>query len=254
MIKSGREVLFTSLVGSQNYNLNDENSDKDYKVFSLPTFDDLYKNVSYAEHITGDEEEFDIHDIRRLIDQICSSNMDFIETFYSIETNIHSENKDINQLVSQLFNIRDDIANINLKGLYIICGRIYSSKINKLYKGRSTNNKLVKKYGYNTKQALHAYRAIDFIVRYAETDFKDFDKAIRYSDGERAEMLDIKYGKHTDLEFMKMAEEFYNNKYLKLEGRFDGMKLDRDLKKHVEDIIMSIVKINIKNELEGEWQ
>jgi len=32
------------LVGSHNYNLNNENSDKDYKIFVCPTFEDLYYN------------------------------------------------------------------------------------------------------------------------------------------------------------------------------------------------------------------
>ena len=31
------KVVFTALVGSGNYGLNDETSDKDYKVFVLPT-------------------------------------------------------------------------------------------------------------------------------------------------------------------------------------------------------------------------
>ena len=40
-----RKFAFKSLVGSHNYNLNIETSDKDYKVFVFPTFDDLYFNI-----------------------------------------------------------------------------------------------------------------------------------------------------------------------------------------------------------------
>ena len=40
--------LLTCLVGSYNYNLNDKNSDKDYKVFVSPTFDDLYSGNQYT--------------------------------------------------------------------------------------------------------------------------------------------------------------------------------------------------------------
>ena len=38
-----RQWLIKALVGSHNYNLNTETSDKDYKVFVLPTFNELYK-------------------------------------------------------------------------------------------------------------------------------------------------------------------------------------------------------------------
>ena len=43
-----RETVFKALVGSHNYNLADKNSDKDYKVFVLPTFEDLYNGVQYS--------------------------------------------------------------------------------------------------------------------------------------------------------------------------------------------------------------
>ena len=44
-----RKVVFKALVGSHNYNLNDETSDKDYKYFVLPTFDDLYTGKMFSQ-------------------------------------------------------------------------------------------------------------------------------------------------------------------------------------------------------------
>ena len=43
----GRNVAFKALVGSHNYNLNTSDSDKDYKLFVIPTLDDLYFNKSF---------------------------------------------------------------------------------------------------------------------------------------------------------------------------------------------------------------
>ena len=54
-----RKFAFKSLVGSHNYNLNIETSDKDYKVFVFPTFDDLYFNKSYSKSCIGETEDYD---------------------------------------------------------------------------------------------------------------------------------------------------------------------------------------------------
>lgn len=42
-----RIVVLKALVGSHNYNLNTESSDKDYKYFVLPTLDDLYNGTIF---------------------------------------------------------------------------------------------------------------------------------------------------------------------------------------------------------------
>lgn len=50
------EFVFTSLYGSQNYNLDNENSDKDYKMAVVPSLDNLvldskqYSKIEETEH------------------------------------------------------------------------------------------------------------------------------------------------------------------------------------------------------------
>ena len=59
-----RIVVMKALVGSRNYNLNTESSDRDYKYFVLPSFDDLYNGVLFS---TGRETplvDYTIHDVR----------------------------------------------------------------------------------------------------------------------------------------------------------------------------------------------
>ena len=43
-----RIAVLKALVGSHNYNLNTESSDKDYKYFVLPTLDDLYDGTIFS--------------------------------------------------------------------------------------------------------------------------------------------------------------------------------------------------------------
>ena len=55
------------IVGSHNYNLTTENSDKDYKLFILPEFEDLYSgNLFSTPNVVSSTMDYDIHDIRQL--------------------------------------------------------------------------------------------------------------------------------------------------------------------------------------------
>ncbi len=89
-----RKIVLKALVGSHNYNLatgvsvhSDTGiafpaSDKDYKVFILPTFEDLYNGEMYSEQIIGEKVDWDIHDIRKLSSILFKANINPINTMY----------------------------------------------------------------------------------------------------------------------------------------------------------------------------
>lgn len=79
----GRKEIFRALVGSHNYNMNTPESDKDYKIFVAPTFNDLYFNKSYSNFIIGETEDYDIHDVRKLSNLLWKSNVNFMEVLFS---------------------------------------------------------------------------------------------------------------------------------------------------------------------------
>lgn len=83
--ESGRKVALASLVGSHNYNLNTETSDKDYKFFVFPTFEDLYKNTKYVKSIVSDSVDYTVHDIRELPKLLWKGNINFLEVLVSQE-------------------------------------------------------------------------------------------------------------------------------------------------------------------------
>ncbi|WP_206706321.1 zinc ribbon domain-containing protein [Anoxybacillus flavithermus] len=80
-----RKVSFKALVGSYNYNLQTESSDKDYKVFFLPSFEGLYSGEKYSKSITSDTEDIEYHDVRKLSDMLRKSNVNFLEVLFSVE-------------------------------------------------------------------------------------------------------------------------------------------------------------------------
>ena len=81
----GRQVVLKALTGSHNYNLNTPDSDKDYKFFVTPTFDDLYSGNRFSNGKQSDEMDYTVHDIRQLSHLLWKSNPNFIEVLFSQE-------------------------------------------------------------------------------------------------------------------------------------------------------------------------
>lgn len=74
------------LYGSQNYNLSDFNSDKDYKVIMMPEFEDLYNNkqVSKADLPSSyDPEHYSVMDARIFAKRLYEGNFNAIELVFS---------------------------------------------------------------------------------------------------------------------------------------------------------------------------
>lgn len=243
-----RKELIKAIVGSHNYNLNTIDSDKDYKVFTAPTFEDLYKGEMKSNQIIGDIEDLDYHDIRKIPNLWYKSNINFIELLYSkeiiISDNITDEQK---SLINKLLSYKKDIVKMNLPYLYNACRGMHKSKMSALYKGTEGTQHLVDKFGYDTKEALHAYRVIDFIVRFEETNFNDFEKAITYNDSERKFMLDIKNGFFDSDVFENFVSHFYDSEFRLLEDKYSSFKPNQELKNEIDKIIMDIVKIELQS-------
>ncbi|APH18018.1 hypothetical protein [Clostridium botulinum] len=74
---------------------------------------------------------------------------------------------------------------MNLNSLFNSCIGMHKNKINNINKKTRETIELVKKYGYDTKQALHSYKLLDFLERYENASFKALKKALYYKDREK---------------------------------------------------------------------
>ncbi|MCW2277024.1 DNA polymerase beta superfamily protein [Heliophilum fasciatum] len=196
MIKpwGARTVLLRARVGSLNYNLHDALSDKDWKLFVLPSFDDLYNGTRYSYAHTSPQEDYTVHDIRRLADLILKGNPYFLEVLYSRELAIH---KPYYHLLEPLFHQREIITAAGRVHLYRSCLGTYQEKRKNLRKGTATTGTLVERYGYDTKEALHAYRLLDLLERYAACAW-NFAHALSYDDPTTSILWAIKTGMIAD--------------------------------------------------------
>lgn len=245
--------LFTCLVGSHNYNLNVEESDYDYSTFMLPNFDDLYfgKQVSIKPNITEDQDNT-YYDIRKLGQLLWKSNINYIEVLFSEHIKL---NLDLpywtKPYLDKLFNMKEDIARMNLKRLYDSCLGTKYTKMKMLNKGSESSKYLVEKYGYDTKAAMTAYRNLDFLIRYADNGFTDFKKAIWYRDNEevREFLLKIRDGHFKKDDIVNLIEEkeiFVKERYEALYTKEPNEKTLEELNNTLKKIILMDIKLSKK--------
>ena len=153
------------LVGSHNYNLNTEESDKDWKVFLYPSFDNLYNNTYNTRPTTITEnEDVETKDIRQMMDLFEKCNPAYFELLYSKESD-HSDNMSESKFLNYILKNRDAIIFHNLPKFFSACMGTYDQKIKSLLKGTSGTQHLMEKFGYDTKAEVHAYRNLDIIER-----------------------------------------------------------------------------------------
>lgn len=229
-----RTVVLEALVGSHNYNLNDELSDKDYKYFVLPTFDDLYSGKMFSTSHVGDEIDYTVHDVRKLEELFFKANLNFLEVLYSDDVSCAV-------LIQNFITIRDDIATMNLPYLFNACKGMYFEKRKLLTKGTEGTKNLVDKYGYDTKQAMHACRILDFCMRFADGDFKHFKNSMTYKSRDRKFMLEIKNGLYSLSRINLILDEYYNH-FMDYEKLYKEQPVDTNLKLFIHETIKTIVK------------
>lgn len=258
-----RKVVFKALVGSHNYNLNDETSDKDWKYFVLPTFDDLYTGKYFSTSKVGTEEDYDAHDIRRLTELFWKANVNFLEVLYSKEIEFPIKEVRVKSLgggdmlytpkvtvdhtpwlLQNIFDLRDSIAIMNLPYLYSACKGMFHEKMKRIQSPTSGTQGLMDKHGYDTKQALHSYRILDFIVRFHKHDW-DFKEAMTYHRNERRALLSIKHGGFTLPEFKDMVNSMYTEEFLALEDTYKSMAPNLETKATLESLVKEMVRRNI---------
>lgn len=256
MDKANRQVVMQCLVGSHNYNLNTPESDMDYKIFVCPTFNDLYTGNSHSESIIGHDADFDFHDIRKMDNLLYKANVNFLEVLFSQSVMINPQLQPVTKKqVEELFGMKHDIAKMNLPYLYHACIGMHHNKMKYLEKGTSGTQYLVDKFGFDTKQALHSYRILDFLERFAQNEFNDFGQAIYYkeigcartSGHARDTLLRIKLGAFTKDEFINIA-----NQKLDLIQSNANLYLDQKVDEQTHERLKQIIKTIVHTEMMHE--
>jgi hypothetical protein len=116
-----------------------------------------------------------------------------------------------------------------------------------IYKGTEGTQHLVDEFGFDTKQAQHAYRGMKVCADFEATNFEDFDGALRYSGEDEEFMRGIKSGElfRADV-FENFAKHYYESIFIHLAEKYNKQPVNFELKNEIDNLIMSLVKRNMK--------
>jgi len=233
-----RDIVMKALVGSHNYGLANKDSDRDYKVFVAPTFEELYKGKYFSKDIITATEDNSIHDIRKLPELFFKSNLNYLETLASNDLFIADDNEELREI----YGLRKEIFKMNLPKLFNSCFGMYKQKMMLLNKGTEGTQHLVDLFGYDTKQATHAHRQERFLVDFEATNFEDFEGAIRFAGKELELMEAIRHGRIEQETFELFANEYLENKVTPLREKYYSYEPNHELKEYLDQLIMKLVK------------
>lgn len=235
-------VLMKAVVGSYNYNLNIETSDKDYKYFVLPTFDELYRGTFFSRSKESNTEDYTVYDIRKLPHLFWKANVNFLEVLYGDP--IFSNNS--KELMAFLIENRKDLCRMNLPYLYDACIGMAINYSHRFLKVTPSNNESIKRYGYSIKCMYQAVRILNFLCRMKENDF-DFYSSIRYKSGKERDMLMIiKRGEISFDEANTRYYQYYFQCAKQLEEDFKSQEPNKELLNNLNDTIKSFLWERIK--------
>ncbi len=132
----GRDIFFTSILGSRMFQTQNEFSDVDTYAFVIPTWDDLYHSIVFTKDINQESliEGIKVYDIRRLYELLFKSNIIHLSVLFSNKIKVNIKFKDEFQ---QLYDMREEIAKMNLRILFDTSFKITNHRKNKnKFKGR----------------------------------------------------------------------------------------------------------------------
>ena len=209
--KSGLNVYAVALKGSQNYNLDDEESDIDANLVFIPTLSQIRSKKNYK--ITKEFGECTCHNIYEFADIVAKGNPQWIEICNT------------EYIIGDLSIFKDFKINPSaLKGMimekFVAFDKLYPSI-----------EKYVKQFGYDPKKLHHIIRLYDCL----EKDVNFY----KYTDEEKIHMLDIKRGR-----FPKTKEEAFllRDEYIiKLNNLYESRKLSYVKQEIDYDLIDEIV-------------
>lgn len=218
--KNGTTLVTTLLQGSQNYNMDDEESDVDTKSLVVPNFRQLVLGAKRESKtlVMPNNEHADVKDVQEMMLCWRKQNVNFVEVLY---TPYYHDNEDYAWFMNTLRAMRDDISHYSRwYTLMATCGHM-TEKYEKLHHGGVARAEVVAKHGYDPKQLCHQLRLRDFLEKYfTDHDYKD---CLKPTDPEYLRAVKRGLFNQTDAEALA---EVTNNWMLKFRENWMN-KLDR---------------------------
>ena len=249
-------IVCLCLQGSQNYYLDDEESDVDTKLLLVPTHNEIILNKKpiSTTHILENGEHIDAKDIRLYWQCFKKGNPNFVEILFSRVSYVNPMYADYFRLI-QIH--AEDIARVNplasAKAMYGMC----MEKFHALEHRYPSRVEIIDKFGYDPKQLQHLIRMTVFLERYldnewAYADILNLGYFIKDKYDYRDYMMRVKRGKEYNLYFARTMAEYYKIRAEKALERAKEELLAGDnpeVAAFMDYVLGLIIKTAIKEEL-----
>lgn len=237
--------FFIALYGSQNYQLDTENSDVDSKMLVIPTLDDLIRGtmVSY-EYIMDNGEHCDVKDIRKMFQCFKKQNINYLEILF---TDYYLVEAEYFSYFSRLREIREDIARYNNHTMMKCLFGMSQQKADTMIRMTPSTKENILKYGYDGKSLSHLLRIENLLDAYIR-DFS-FKVCLRYFGTHSKEtIIAAKHSSYTRDMALALRNnsldriEEKTNSYISSHSKTVNDKVDKEL----DNIAYSIIHKQLK--------
>lgn len=215
--QAGYNVLAILIHGSQNYELDTDKSDFDYRAIVCPNIDNLYDQTIISTKLEYEHGLIDVKDIRTYGQQLIKSNTAYLETLYSKEKIVLIED------FQELLDMRDEIVVLDPIRHVNSCVGQSMEKRKAMCHPYPTLKEKIDRYGYDPKQLHHILRLNFLLEKYTEgynAQGYDYTDCLIYQEEFiKNTLINLKLEAMPFMEAIKMAD-LYIQKTKKLIDKF----------------------------------
>ena len=223
----GYNVIYIGLYGSQNYNLDDEESDIDVKAIILPSLHNIIFRKVTSTTIECKNGNIDVKDLLTFYDVIKKGNFSYIE---SIQTEYSIGDEYIKNLFKQV--------KLNQKS---VVGAMYEKRKALTHEFPSKVAEF-EKWGFDPKQHHHILRLYDLLQKNLQ-EGNEYRSFLTYNDDDnvRKMLLSTKRNKEalTKEEVEQESDDIINRarELVDYNYHYEVINLDAEINKYIEDKI-----------------
>lgn len=250
-------IVALVLQGSQNYGLDDAESDVDTKLLLVPTLDEIIFNKQPVSttHVRDNNEHIDAKDIRLYWQCFRKGNPNFVEVLF---TDYYIVNSMYFDLWEEMRSNRELVARVNpLVAAKAMMGMV-QEKFHAMEHRYPSRAEIVDKFGYDPKQLQHLIRMSWFLETYVydECCYKDIltlGYSVNGQENFRKWLLNVKRGREYGLEEAREVAKAWlarAEKALTIAKEIYNDKEDSTVSAFMDEVLGEMIKKAIKKELE----
>lgn len=247
LISEGYEVVGVFLQGSQNYNLQYEDSDIDTKAIILPKFNDFVLNNKPVSTtlILESNEHIDLKDIRLMFECFKKQNINFIEILF---TEYYILNPKYAELFKPIIDNNEAIARYNIFSALNCISGMSMEKYKALEHPYPNTIAKIEKFGFDPKQLHHIVRLYDFALMYiCGTPYHQCLKSLK-----RDYLIEVKKGNTHNLQQARIDAKDLSTKTYEMVKKYmadNTLVINGEIETLFREVLVNIMRYSFKEEL-----